>query len=190
LPNGVVPISINGPHVFPGAGACTINLTRTALRVPTTDVSGAAGVQTNSAVSAIVNGAETVAIVDDFSLVNPGPPGGTTPGTCNGLPAIDYGSGSDVVNGTAGDDVVILGSGNDTFNVGVAGGNDTICGGSGNDVITTGAGADYVNGGSGNDVINTGTGIDTIFGGSGNDSGDSGAEADIVDGGSGNDTIA
>jgi hypothetical protein len=135
---------------------------------------------------------------------------------CDGLEAtIVGGPTGEVLNGTAGDDVIFAGGGDDTVNAGnghdivcggfgddtVDGGNgndtlhgddgdDTVTGGGGNDAIDAGGGVNQVDGGSGNDTITTGGGADTIVGGTGNDSVTAGEGADAVDGGSGNDTLA
>jgi ABC-2 type transport system ATP-binding protein len=75
----------------------------------------------------------------------------------------------------------------------------TIEGTAGNDVIRCGPGDDRVDAGGGNDVVRCGSGDDVVFGGSGNDrlfgeSGDDrlagGSGNDLVDGGSGDDRVA
>jgi Ca2+-binding RTX toxin-like protein len=99
--------------------------------------------------------------------------------SCMGYPATIVGTGNaEVINGTAGVDVIVA-----------RGGDDTINGGGGDDIICGNYGLDVINGGGGNDVISGGAGADTIFGGSGNDTIDAGNGYDTVDGGDGNDTI-
>lgn len=89
--------------------------------------------------------------------------------TCDGkAPTI---TGSGVINGTSGDDVIIGSAGNDVINGGS--GNDTICGEGGDDVISAGSGNDRMWG-----EIRSGT--DTLVGVAGNDQ---------IDGGSGNDLL-
>jgi serralysin len=73
-----------------------------------------------------------------------------------------------VVDGTAGNDLLPGLGGNDTIS-GLAG-NDTLTGGDGNDNIDTGAGNDLVSGDAGNDTIGGMTGSDTVFAGAGDDS--------------------
>jgi RTX calcium-binding nonapeptide repeat (4 copies) len=126
--------------------------------------------------------------------------------TCNGL-AATITSSARVINGTSGDDVIVVkgagvhlvnsGNGNDvicgsvgddTINSGP--GNDTVLAGDGNDVISSLDGNDSVNGGSGNDTISSGSGNDTLTGGAGKDTMSSGSGNDTISGGAGNDTIS
>ena len=107
----------------------------------------------------------------------------------------------DIVNGTAGDDVIEAGS-----TVCARGGNDTISGidrggrifaGQGNDVIemnyrgfvSGGPGDDLIIGSVGSDNIQGGPGRDTIRGRPGNDRISGGSGNDILDGGVGNDEL-
>lgn len=84
-----------------------------------------------------------------------------------------------IVQGTEGDDVLLLGTeGNDSIYG--YGGNDRLEGGGGNDTL-------YAHGG--NDTIFGGDGLDTIAGGEGDDIIDAGAGADQILTGPGNDTI-
>lgn len=123
-------------------------------------------------------------------------------------------SGSDTLNGTAGDDVICGRGGNDTINgrggndiifgnrgadtIDGGGGDDTIYGGrgadtirgqSGDDVIRGGRGSDNLEGNGGDDVIRGGNGTDTISGGNGSDTIYSGKGNDTINGDAGNDTI-
>ncbi|MEG2802876.1 M91 family zinc metallopeptidase [Stenotrophomonas sp.] len=100
------------------------------------------------------------------------------------------------VQGGAGDDVIITGSGNDRIDGGP--GNDTILsgngrddvsGGPGNDRIDAGNGNDVVYGGDGDDQVRGGRGNDFLEGGRGNDTLDGGAGRDVLSGGQGNDTL-
>jgi Ca2+-binding RTX toxin-like protein len=77
------------------------------------------------------------------------------------------GSGSQIVLGTGGDDVLSGGSGNDVLCA--YGGYDVLNGGSGNDVLVNGPGGGALNGGSGNDSL-TGYEGDVFAGGSGRNS--------------------
>jgi Ca2+-binding RTX toxin-like protein len=65
-----------------------------------------------------------------------------------------------LINGTAGNDSLVGGSGNDTIN-GFAG-NDTIVGGAGNDALDGNDGVDWVEGGAGNDTLTGGSGTDSF----------------------------
>lgn len=79
-----------------------------------------------------------------------------------------FGNGNDVVKGTARDDVVVLGGGDDVF-TDLKRGKDTVCGGSGADRIFTGSGNDVVVAGAGEDSIDGGRGSDELHGGRGFD---------------------
>ncbi|MBD1212027.1 MAG: sodium:calcium exchanger [Dolichospermum circinale Clear-D4] len=100
------------------------------------------------------------------------------------------------ITGTAVDDSIYTGSGNDNIAGGLGNdtinggdGNNTIDGGDGNDNIITGSGNDNITGGLGNDTINGGDGNNTIDGGDGNDNIITGSGNDNITGGLGNDTI-
>ncbi len=98
--------------------------------------------------------------------------------SCLGLTPTRVGtSANDVINGTAGRDVIVALGGHDTINGND--GDDVICGGDGGDTITGGNGADVVDGGGGND---------SIFGSDGNDTLDGGAQNDSIRGDGGTDT--
>jgi len=71
------------------------------------------------------------------------------------------------LTGSAGNDTLITGDGNDTVN-GRAG-NDYISTGAGDDTIDGGSGSDYILAGAGNDVIQSSGGNDTVDGGAGFD---------------------
>jgi Ca2+-binding RTX toxin-like protein len=104
------------------------------------------------------------------------------------------GDGDDTVYGDGGNDRLEGGAGND-FLIGGAGndvlvdlfGDDNIKGGEGNDVISTGAGADLAIGGEGADFIIHGSGLAEAFAGEGNDLILGGTATDTVFGGSGDD---
>ncbi|MFD2206063.1 type I secretion C-terminal target domain-containing protein [Kiloniella antarctica] len=93
------------------------------------------------------------------------------------LVATDFG---DYVYGSAADNQISLGGGNDTFDDRYNGsGNDTVDGGSGNDRMWTGDGEDTLIGGIGNDILSGESGNDLLIGGEGDD---------LLIGGSGADT--
>ncbi len=97
--------------------------------------------------------------------------------TCLGLTPTRVGTpANDVINATAGRDIIVALGGSDTINGND--GDDVICGGDGVDTINGGNGADAVDGGPGNDTINGGEGNDTLDGGAQNDSirGDGGTD--------------
>ena len=76
------------------------------------------------------------------------------PPTCGGVAATLVGGPSgDVINGTAGNDVIVSGGGNDTINTG-----------DGDDRVCSEAGADEINAGNGNDFVLAGPDADTIRG--------------------------
>ncbi|MGY2280599.1 retention module-containing protein [Pseudomonas monsensis] len=64
------------------------------------------------------------------------------------------------LTGTAGDDILVAGSGNNILNGGD--GNDVLTAGSGNNEMHGGAGNDLLYSGPGNDLLDGGTGIDTV----------------------------
>ena len=128
------------------------------------------------------------------------------PPRCQGVPATIVGTiNNDVINGTAGNDVIVAGDGNDTIN-GLAG-NDRICAGTpATTSINAGTGADVVFGDPGADTAPWATPTTTprsatpvaatsttsatcIHGGTGNDFLDGWVGNDILDGGPGNDNI-
>ena len=98
--------------------------------------------------------------------------------TCRGLTATRVGTiGNDVINGTAGPDVIVAVRGDDTING--RGGDDVICGGDNTDTIDGGQGADVVDGGAG---------FDSILGSAGDDNLDGGTQDDSIRGDAGRDT--
>ncbi|CAK16632.1 retention module-containing protein [Pseudomonas entomophila] len=78
-------------------------------------------------------------------------------GSATGNVDITYQPGH-VLDGTAGDDVLLAGSGDNTLN-----------GGAGNDVLVAGTGNDHLYGGEGNDLLIAGPGNDLLDGGPGSD---------------------
>jgi len=96
-------------------------------------------------------------------------------------------SGSGVITGTEGDDVICGSPGNDFISA--LGGNDVIYAGAGDDQISAGAGNDIVFGGPGVDRISGGDGNDILFGDQGADFISAGAGDDIASGGEDNDQI-
>jgi Ca2+-binding RTX toxin-like protein len=96
-----------------------------------------------------------------------------------------------MLDGGAGDDVMVGGNSNDLMDGGT--GNDVMDGGLGMDLLLGGDGNDVINGGSGNDIIYGGAGDDKIYGDTGNTL-VNGADIvashdDYISGGDGNDRI-
>ena len=109
--------------------------------------------------------------------------------------ALDGGSGSDLLVGTAGNDIMVL---DDAYSPSPNGlqprfaGIETIRAGAGDDVVDLtssrwSAGDVSVAGEAGNDVLWTSSGNDTLLGGAGNDTLDGGFGRDSMAGGAGND---
>ncbi|EPE99272.1 tandem-95 repeat protein, partial [Rhizobium grahamii] len=104
-------------------------------------------------------------------------------------------SGVEIINGTAGNDVILVGNNyvSDGINGGISidgrGGNDVIGGGAGNDTLLGGTGNDLLSGLGGDDLLNGGTGNDEIWGGAGNDTVFGGEGDDTIIGGAGSDTL-
>jgi Ca2+-binding RTX toxin-like protein len=76
-------------------------------------------------------------------------------------------SGNDVLNGTAGADVICGGKGNDTING--KGGTDVLIGGPGDDGLFGGTGNDVAKGGTGSDYLSDQQGVDKLLSGDGSD---------------------
>jgi Ca2+-binding RTX toxin-like protein len=116
-------------------------------------------------------------------------------GRCFGRRATILGTNdAENINGTAGADVIVTGSGGDRING--RGGNDLICSGTGRDRVRGQAGNDRINGGTSGDVLLSGQGNDVMLGGQGaefmvgsdgNDTMNAGTGADFMIGGAGND---
>ena len=85
-------------------------------------------------------------------------------------------AGDDVITGTDGDDLIFGLSGNDIISGGL--GNDCIFGGSGDDVISGDEGDDMIKGNSGHDILKGQSGLDIIYANSGSDVIDGGANSD------------
>jgi Ca2+-binding RTX toxin-like protein len=117
----------------------------------------------------------------------------------NNFDTADNPTATNVINGTANDDLALNGTsqantiralgGNDTVNA--DGGGDTVYGGTGNDTISGGNGDDLLYGQAGNDIIHGDSNNDQIWGGSGDDQifGDNNDDLTLW-GGSGTDTIS
>jgi Ca2+-binding RTX toxin-like protein len=105
---------------------------------------------------------------------------------CNGLPATIVAGPTDVIiNGTAGNDVIL---GNDLNNkINSGDGDDVVCAGDGNDRVKAGSGNDIVFGGRGNDTIKGQDGNDSLDGGAGKDKLIDGDGDDVTRGGRGRD---
>lgn len=131
----------------------TVDVANLELRLPVLEEPGAAG-------GAVV--APSPPVVPDGYELAADELGGPEPGgkaRCRGSVATIVGTnGSDVLRGTAGDDVIVA-----------RGGRDTIRGRGGDDVICGGKGADLIRGGPGDDVIWSGPGRDDVRGGPGRD---------------------
>ncbi len=100
---------------------------------------------------------------------------------------IDGGAGNDVVLGSIGLDLIDGGEGNDILSGGDNA--DTIDGGAGRDQLYGNSGADVLDGGEGNDLVQGDIGADVLAGGGGNDVINGNADADTIDGGAGDDRI-
>lgn len=109
---------------------------------------------------------------------------------------VDGGAGNDVILGGVGDDSLTGGDGNDILNGGAGddsinggSGNDSESGQSGNDDLAGDDGKDSLNGGSGDDSLDGGSGNDALYGGAGNDDLNGDAGDDRLFGESGDDSI-
>jgi Ca2+-binding RTX toxin-like protein len=89
--------------------------------------------------------------------------------------------------GTAGDDVIYGGTGDETL--AAKGGNDYLYGDIGNDLLKGGGGNDVLQGGDGNDVLRGGKGQNVLDGGVGDDLIFGGQGSAFIAGGAGNDTL-
>lgn len=106
-------------------------------------------------------------------------------GYCYGYPATISGSG--VIWGTAGNDVIVGSDIQDNING--LGGNDIICGRGGNDIISGSAGNDRILGDLGDDALYGHEGNDRTSGGPGDDQLFGHAGDDFLNGNEGNDRI-
>ncbi len=104
-------------------------------------------------------------------------------------------TGFEEVDGTAGNDVIIVSATYQSDAVGGGikidggAGNDTLGGGAGNDTILGGDGNDLISGLGGNDNLQGAAGVDVIWGGDGDDYINGGSGADVLHGDAGADTI-
>ena len=116
--------------------------------------------------------------------------------TISGATLTELTPGKDRFQGTATDDAVSSGTGND-FLQGKEGNdildagadNDRVYGGIGEDTISGGTGNDYLNGGNDNDSLDGGEGKDRLYGGDGDDTITGGAGNDFLKGDNGNDSL-
>ncbi|MCE3288014.1 MAG: hypothetical protein K0R83_26, partial [Caulobacter sp.] len=144
--------------------------------------SGASNTSTTDSFTYTVNGGDTATVTITVNGVDS--TGDILQGTA-GEDLIDGGTGNDVLNGGDGDDELSGGGGGDTLNG--QGDDDVLNGGDGADKLYGLTGADELNGGAGNDWMFGGDAVDTLSGGAGNDMLDGGFGADIMSGGEGND---
>ncbi len=93
--------------------------------------------------------------------------------------------GSDVVNGKGGADCIVGGDGSDSLHG--QGGNDVILGGNGSDVINGNEGNDWLYGQEGSDSLKGGSGDDQMWGADGSDSLKGNGGDDSADGGNNSD---
>ena len=94
----------------------------------------------------------------------------------------------EIVQGGAGNDVLIGGGRSSVFIRG-GGGDDILIGGAANDALSGEDGNDLIDGGAGNDLIRGQRGQDALLGGAGNDIADGGLDDDRISGGTGNDVL-
>ncbi|GGX70322.1 hypothetical protein GCM10007385_44160 [Tateyamaria omphalii] len=102
-------------------------------------------------------------------------------------PEFDMPSNPQANRGSAANDMLEFGTGNDI--VFGNSGNDTIMAGDGRDSVSGDGGQDWIDGGTSNDLIFGGAGFDTLFGDTGNDTLVGGAHADSLFGGRGRDIL-
>jgi uncharacterized repeat protein (TIGR01451 family) len=104
--------------------------------------------------------------------------------TCQGAAATIVGNSADnVVNGTAGRDVILVGRGNDRVFAG--GGSDVVCAGPGFDLVAGGPRGDSIKGGGNGDRLRGGAGKDALRGNGGRDRLRGGFGGDLLAGGLG-----
>ncbi len=108
--------------------------------------------------------------------------------SCRGVTATIVGTTvADLIEGTAADDVIVAGGGDDT--VRGLGGDDIICAGDGDDRVFGGSGNNVLVGDTGDDKLRAGGGNDTFLGGPGDDFLKPGRGDDHALGGSGDDVL-
>ncbi|NOT40385.1 MAG: heme peroxidase, partial [Alphaproteobacteria bacterium] len=95
--------------------------------------------------------------------------------------------GDDTLVGSIGDDTLWGDGGNDRLEGGY--GNDMLFGGRGDDILTDKGGDDNLQGGDGDDVLHGGNGLDLLLGGHGNDFIATGEDLSEAFGGTGNDFL-
>ncbi len=125
----------------------------------------------------VVNGGTGI---DVINLYREGRPGFVA----DYVAAPGYLSGVETINGSDGNDIIMLAAGY-TADGGVV----TLNGGDGDDALAGSNAGDVLNGGEGNDLLSGLGGNDTLNGGAGNDEIWGGAGDDTINGGTGNDTI-
>lgn len=173
------------------AGAGSISLEQTVLRLPEPPTSEGTEEPTGGPVGDVDDGAT----------------GGDRTGTdgrdilygAETADRIDGGGGNDELHGGGGDDILLGGDGDDRL-VGDAGsdrlegseGSDTLSGSDGDDLLFGGGGGDLLVGDHGDDLLDGGAGPDRMEGGAGDDRYLLDSTADVViehDDGAGNDTV-
>ena len=176
-----------------GGGATVINLASGAIVTVNDAVNGIITYDTNGAfdnLAAAGSGAVNTSATETFTYEITGGDTATVTLTINGVDSDDQ------AMGTAGNDDINAGFGNDTI-FGLAGddilrgakGDDEVFGDDGNDFITGGGGNDILHGGADDDVIFGRNHDDMLFGDGGDDRLDGGFGMDILWGGDGSDQL-
>lgn len=142
------------------------------------------------------NGNDTIYNGEQGGSVYAGVSGGTTETDLGPNTIYGYAGTQNFYTGSAGPDVMHLGSGNDIVHgylgndvIEAGEGNNTVYGDAGDDTITAGGGKDVLYGNDGNDSLSGGAGQDVLQGGAGNDTLSGGADDDGLEGGDGDDVL-
>lgn len=123
----------------------------------------------------------------EFVIANPF----AVPAECSGITGLGAPivgtNGSNVINGTSGNDLIFALGGSDK--VDGKGGDDCIVGGDGSDKLIGGNGNDVILGEAGSDSIEGNNHSDTLYGGNGSDSLNGGNQDDTIHGGDDSDSL-